>query len=280
MALVGSSGSGKTTVANLIPRFYDITRGEASIDGHDLRDLDLISLRKLISIVTQDTILFNDTIASNITYGQPDCSKERMYAAARAANAHTFISEQPDSYETVIGEKGGRLSGGQRQRIAIARALILEPEFLVLDEPTSALDVSVQAQVLNLLNELQAARHLTYLFITHNLGVVQYMADRVAIMYLGRIVEYASVEELFSKAKHPYTKSLLEAIPNLEERKPFEPVTGDVPSPLNPPSGCHFHQRCPIFLNEPKDSPLTQKCKTSYPEIFSSGESFVRCHAF
>jgi peptide/nickel transport system ATP-binding protein len=200
------------------------------------------------------------------------------------------LTEKRKRIESVLNEVGlspsiidrypHEFSGGQRQRVAIARALILEPEFLVLDEPTSALDVSVQAQVLNLLNELQAARHLTYLFITHNLGVVQYMADRVAIMYLGRIVEYASVEELFSKAKHPYTKSLLEAIPDLEERKPFEPVTGDVPSPLNPPAGCHFHPRCPIFLNEPKDSPLVQKCKTSYPEIFSSGESFVRCHAF
>ncbi|MBT3215540.1 MAG: ABC transporter ATP-binding protein, partial [Deltaproteobacteria bacterium] len=147
VALVGSSGSGKTTVANLIPRFYDVTRGEVCIDGHDLRDLDLISLRKLIAIVTQDTILFNDTIASNITYGQPDCSKERMYAAARAANAHTFITEQPDGYETVIGEKGGRLSGGQRQRLSIARALVKDAPILILDEATSALDSESEIEV-------------------------------------------------------------------------------------------------------------------------------------
>ena len=113
VALVGSSGAGKTSVANLIPRFYDVTRGEFKIDGYDLRDLDLVSLRKLIAIVTQDTILFNDTIANNITYGQPDCSKERMYAASRAANAHLFISEQHEGYQTVIGEKGTRLYGGQ-----------------------------------------------------------------------------------------------------------------------------------------------------------------------
>jgi peptide/nickel transport system ATP-binding protein len=170
-------------------------------------------------------------------------------------------------------------SGGQRQRISIARALILEPEFLVLDEPTSALDVSVQAQVLNLLRELQAKRNLTYLFITHNLNVVQYISDEVAIMYLGRIVEYAPAKELFQQPKHPYTQSLLKAIPSLGERKPFETVVGDVPSPLNPPTGCHFHPRCPILMKEPKGSPLHQKCRNEYPEKKSKGNTFVACHA-
>ncbi|MEC9296339.1 MAG: ATP-binding cassette domain-containing protein, partial [SAR324 cluster bacterium] len=196
VALVGSSGSGKTTVANLIPRFYDITRGEASIDGHDLRDLDLISLRKLISIVTQDTILFNDTIASNITYGQPDCSKERMYAAARAANAHTFISEQPDGYETVIGEKGGRLSGGQRQRLSIARALVKDAPILILDEATSALDSESEIEVQQAIERLMENR--TTIVIAHRLSTIR-SANRICVMENGQIVEQGTHDELLSK---------------------------------------------------------------------------------
>ena len=156
--------------------------------------------------------------------------------------------------------------------------MILKPSFLVLDEPTSALDVSVQAQVLNLFKELQAKRNLTYLFITHNLSVVRYMADNVAIMYLGKIVEYGSATEIFQNPKHPYTKSLLAAIPDIEDRKAFQLIKGDVPSPLNPPTGCHFHPRCPIFLDETKDPAFRQKCRTNYPESVYSGRSFVRCY--
>ena len=196
VALVGSSGSGKTTVANLIPRFYDITRGEVCIDGHDLRDLDLISLRKLIAIVTQDTILFNDTIASNITYGQPDCSKERMYAAARAANAHTFITEQPDGYETVIGEKGGRLSGGQRQRLSIARALVKDAPILILDEATSALDSESEIEVQQAIEHLMENR--TTIVIAHRLSTIR-NANRICVMENGQIVEHGTHDELLSK---------------------------------------------------------------------------------
>ena len=193
VALVGSSGSGKTTVANLIPRFYDITRGEVCIDGHDLRDLDLISLRKLIAIVTQDTILFNDTIASNITYGQPDCSKERMYAAARAANAHLFITEQPEGYETVIGEKGGRLSGGQRQRISIARALLAKPKIVILDEATSNLDTQSEAFIQKSLAVLMKDR--TTFVIAHRLSTIQ-NADQILVIEDGNIVERGKHKEL------------------------------------------------------------------------------------
>jgi peptide/nickel transport system ATP-binding protein len=151
---------------------------------------------------------------------------------------------------------------------------------MVLDEPTSALDVSVQAQILNLLKDLQAKRNLTYLFISHNLSVVRYLADRVAIMYLGRIVEQAPVEDIFNNPRHPYTRSLLNSVPDLGERKPFEPLIGDVPSALNPPAACHFHPRCPIYLQEEPGSSLAKKCTTQYPEISGDKNCFVRCHAF
>ncbi|MBS1255374.1 MAG: Lipid A export ATP-binding/permease protein MsbA [Deltaproteobacteria bacterium] len=193
VALVGSSGAGKTTIANLIPRFYDITRGAITIDGHDLRDLDPISLRKLIAIVTQDTILFNDTIASNITYGQPDCSKERMYAAARAANAHKFITEQPESYETLIGEKGSRLSGGQRQRLSIARALVKDAPILILDEATSALDSESEIEVQQAIEHLMENR--TTVVIAHRLSTIR-SADRICVMENGQIVEQGNHDDL------------------------------------------------------------------------------------
>jgi len=193
VALVGSSGAGKTTIANLIPRFYDVTRGSVMIDGHDLRNLDLLSLRKLIAIVTQDTILFNDTIASNITYGQPDCSKERMFAAARAANAHKFINEQPEGYETLIGEKGTRLSGGQRQRLSIARALVKDAPILILDEATSALDSESEIEVQQAIEHLMENR--TTLVIAHRLSTIR-NSDRICVMENGQIVEQGTHKEL------------------------------------------------------------------------------------
>ena len=193
VALVGSSGAGKTTIANLIPRFYDITRGEISIDGYDLRDLDLVSLRKMIAIVTQDTILFNDTIASNITYGQPDCSNERMYAAAQAANAHKFIAEQPQGYETVIGEKGVRISGGQRQRLSIARALVKDAPILILDEATSALDSESEIEVQQAIEHLMENR--TTIVIAHRLSTIR-NTNRICVMEKGQIVEQGNHDEL------------------------------------------------------------------------------------
>ncbi|UCD12372.1 MAG: dipeptide ABC transporter ATP-binding protein [Nitrospinaceae bacterium] len=283
VALVGESGCGKTTFGESILRLNRDARGEVRFEGRDIMRLtgsELKEIREELQIVFQDPygslsprMTIEEIVGEGLRVHHPDLGeterREKISAVLRE------VGLDP----TVSGRYPHEFSGGQRQRVAIARALILEPKFMVLDEPTSALDVSVQAQVLNLLRELQSRRSLTYLFISHNLSVVRYMADRVAIMYLGRVVEYAPVEELFSRPRHPYTRSLLEAVPGLGERKPFRTLVGDVPSPLSPPAGCHFHPRCPIYLNEPENSPLRQKCRSHYPQKTGTRESSAACHA-
>ena len=283
LALVGESGCGKTTLGESILKLTGETQGEVIFEGLDIMKLNNTELKK---IRNQMQIVFQDPMGSL----SPRMTVEDIVGEGLQVHSKDMgLIERRKKTEDVLNEVGlpkssisrypHEFSGGQRQRIAIARALILEPKFLVLDEPTSALDVCVQAQVLNLFKELQAKRKLTYLFITHNLGVVRYMADKVAIMYLGKIVENGSTNEIFQNPKHPYTKSLLESIPDIEIRKAFQLITGDVPSPLNPPTGCHFHPRCPIFLNESDDSQLSHKCKKEYPKPVYTGTSFVRCHA-
>lgn len=283
LALVGESGCGKTTLGESILKLTGETQGEVIFEGLDIMKLNNTELKK---IRNQMQIVFQDPMGSL----SPRMTVEDIVGEGLQVHSKDMgLIERRKKTEDVLNEVGlpkssisrypHEFSGGQRQRIAIARALILEPRFLVLDEPTSALDVCVQAQVLNLFKELQAKRKLTYLFITHNLGVVRYMADKVAIMYLGKIVENGSTNEIFQNPKHPYTKSLLESIPDIEIRKAFQLITGDVPSPLNPPTGCHFHPRCPIFLNESDDSQLSHKCKKEYPKPVYTGTSFVRCHA-
>ncbi|MBT5868972.1 MAG: dipeptide ABC transporter ATP-binding protein [Nitrospinaceae bacterium] len=282
LALVGESGCGKSTLGESILQLNPVAQGDVFFNDQNMMHLKgetLKKFRKHMQIVFQDPfgslqprMTIERIVGEGLEVHQPDLSpQERGQKIAR-------VLEEVGLQASIIERYPHEFSGGQRQRIAIARALILEPEFLVLDEPTSALDVSVQAQVLNLLKELQARHQLTYLFISHNLSVVRYMADTVAIMYLGRIVEQAPVDELFNKPRHPYTLSLLDSVPTLENRKIFKPLLGDVPSPLNPPTGCHFHPRCPIYLNEEPGSVLKNKCTTQYPEKVEDKHSFVACH--
>lgn len=196
VAIVGSSGAGKTTLANLIPRFFDVTRGRILMDGHDLRDLTIASLRAQIGIVTQETILFNDTVASNICYGRPVRDQAEIVEAARAALAHDFITEMPQGYQTIIGERGQRLSGGQRQRIAIARALLKNPPLLILDEATSELDTESEMLVQKALANLMVGR--TVLVIAHRLSTVR-RADRIVVLDRGAISEVGTHEDLVSR---------------------------------------------------------------------------------
>ena len=191
----GSSGSGKTTMVNLLPRFHDIDEGAIRIDDYDLRELDLHSLRSQIAVVTQETILFNDSIASNITYGHPECSQERMINAAMAANAHQFILQQPKGYDTLIGEKGVKLSGGQRQRLSIARALVKDAPILILDEATSALDSESEIEVQQAIERLMQNR--TTIVIAHRLSTIRH-AHRICVMEKGQIIEMGSHDELLA----------------------------------------------------------------------------------
>jgi subfamily B ATP-binding cassette protein MsbA len=196
LALVGPSGAGKSTLVNLLPRFYDVSEGAILLDEHDVRDLTIASLRKQIGKVTQETVLFNDTVRNNIAYGQPEASMERVKAAARAAHAEEFIATLPQGYETVLGEHGARLSGGQRQRIAIARALLKDAPILILDEATSSLDTESEAAVQAALANLMEGR--TVLVIAHRLSTVR-RADRIAVMEHGAITELGTHEELLAK---------------------------------------------------------------------------------
>jgi subfamily B ATP-binding cassette protein MsbA len=195
VALVGPSGSGKSTLVNLIPRFFDPTDGVITIDGEDLRDVKVSSLRKLIGTVTQETVLFNDTVRNNIAYGQPDVPMERVEAAAKAALAHDFIVAMPEGYNTVIGERGFRLSGGERQRLAIARAILKDAPILILDEATSALDAESESLVQVALSNLMTDR--TVLVIAHRLSTVR-RADRIMVVERGRIVESGTHAELLA----------------------------------------------------------------------------------
>ncbi|OZI40087.1 ABC transporter ATP-binding protein [Bordetella genomosp. 5] len=274
LALVGESGCGKSTVARMLVGLYGLTRGEIQFDGQPVERMQGRSgraLRRRLQMIFQDPFAsLNPRWRVGRIIAEPMLTHTDMSAAERqirVAELLTQVGLDPADQSRYPHQ----FSGGQRQRISIARALAVRPEFLVCDEPTSALDVSVQAQVLNLMKELQRELGLTYLFISHNLAVVHHVADRVGVMYLGRIVEVAPRDDVFATPRHPYTRMLLEAIPDLEGTgKRRTAVAGEVPNPLNPPTGCTFHPRCP-HANE--------RCKQEVPVLMPAGPGVVACHA-
>jgi oligopeptide transport system ATP-binding protein len=278
LGLVGESGCGKTTTGRCILRLEQPTAGEILYDGVDLAKLErkeLVAMRRRIQVIFQDPysslnprMKVGEIIAEPMkVHGlEPDAGKR----AARVRELLGVCGLNPKFADRYPHE----MSGGQRQRVGIARALALEPEFIVCDEAVSALDVSIQAQVVNLLEDLRERFGLTYLFIAHDLSVVRHLCQRVAVMYLGRIVEHADNDELFDNALHPYTQALLAAVPvpdpTIEASRAFRPAVGEVPSPINPPSGCVFHPRCPIAV---------ERCKEARPESRQVRPGhWVACH--
>jgi oligopeptide transport system ATP-binding protein len=283
LGLVGESGCGKSTAARAIVGLHPATSGSIKFEGHELAGgstRDWMPYRRRMQMIFQDPYASLDprqTVGSILTeplkihgMGRPSWRKTRTMELLEAVGLNPrHIHRYPHEF-----------SGGQRQRIGIARALALEPDLIICDEPVSALDVSIQAQVINLLEELQERFNLAYLFIAHDLAVVRHICKRVAVMYLGRIVEIADRDDLFADPQHPYTRSLLSAIPHpdpIRERNRERIVLqGDVPSPLNPPSGCSFHPRCPEIDGVPGDS-----CKTIVPILQKLSETETRqasCH--
>lgn len=274
VGIVGESGCGKTTLGRLIMGLIPRTEGTIQFEGVDIHSMKRKELRRRLQIVFQDpggsmnprmsvrSIIAEPLIVNGLADGAELTQK--------VADLLTIVGLKPNHMTRFPHE----FSGGQKQRIALARALSLDPDFILLDEPTSALDVSVQAQVLNLLDSIQKERGLTFIFITHSLNVVNHISDRVAVMYLGKIVEIAKTDELFANPAHPYTHALLSAIPQPtveDNQKEKIVLSGDVPSPANPPTGCSFHTRCPIAVEG--------KCDVDEPELnVVLGGHKVACH--
>ncbi|RQG93846.1 ABC transporter ATP-binding protein [Natrarchaeobius chitinivorans] len=264
LGLVGESGCGKSTAGETLLRLQEPTDGHVEFDEHDVYELagsELTEFRRDAQVVFQDPfssldprMTIGEIVRQPLDVHNVDTVEKRRERVRELLERVGLSADQLDRYPH-------EFSGGQRQRIGIARALALEPEFLVLDEPTSALDVSVQAQVLNLLDELQAEFDLTYLLISHDLSVIRHICDRVAVMYLGEIVEIGPVEAIFEEPKHPYTEALLESVPRAttdERERDRETISGDVPSPRDPPSGCRFRTRCPKVI-PPDDVEIDQE---------------------
>lgn len=278
--LVGESGCGKTTVGRTILRLMEPTAGEVTFEGDNVFAMDsrtLRATRRRMQIVFQDPYSsLNPRMTVGSIVGEPLLVHKLAKGQARTDRVYQLLDRvglRPDH----AGRYPHEFSGGQRQRIGIARALALNPTFIVCDEAVSALDVSIQAQIINLLKDLQKDYHLAYLFITHDLNVVRYIADRIAVMYLGKLAEVAPSEPLFSNPKHPYTQALLSANPLPDPTVQRERIllSGDVPTPLNPPSGCRFHTRCPQAMDH---------CKTTAPPLIHIGRPedhhTVWCHLY
>ena len=275
IGVVGESGCGKSTLGRCILQLIRPTAGNVLYRGEDITKLNKEQMRQMRRKMQ---LIFQDPYAS---LNPRMTVLELIMAPLEAFGIGTMeervqrvkeIMELVGMPENMMNRYPHEFSGGQRQRIVIARALVLNPEFVVCDEPVSALDVSVRAQVLNLIQELKKKKHLTYMFISHDLSVVKYITDRFAVMYLGRIVEIAEKNELYNNPQHPYTKALLSAIPipDVDNKMKREILTGDVPSPLNPPSGCYFHTRCKY---------ATERCKTECPVLHDVGNGhMVACH--
>lgn len=279
LGLVGESGSGKTTLGHAILRLVEPTEGNVVFNHDDhLLDIGKLETKNLRQVWRHMQMVFQDPFASlNPRMTVREIIAEPM-VANRLGTGKEILKRVEEIAETCGLEKGHlrryphAFSGGQRQRIAIARALVMMPSFIVCDEPVSALDVSIQAQILNLLKELQDRLGLTYLFIAHDLATVAYICDRVAVMYLGQIVELADTEKLFYTPKHPYTEALMSAIPDADPNRPMSPVllSGERPNPADPPPGCRFHTRCRY---------AEQTCRTTQPALHEIEPGhFVSCH--
>ena len=274
LGLVGESGCGKTTTGRLILRLIELTAGEIYFEGQDISRLPKNAMRALRRNMQ---IIFQDPYASlnpRMTVGKILAEPLKIHKVAKGKAREDRVVELLEKVGLHADHRRRyphEFSGGQRQRIGIARALALNPKLIVADEPVSALDVSIQAQVINLLEDLKREFGLSYLFIAHDLSVVEYMSDRVAVMYLGKIVELAASDQLYNNPKHPYTQALLSAvpIPNPRNEKKRQILQGDVPSPINPPNGCHFHTRCPY---------QTSECRQYEPAFTDTGNGhFVAC---